>query len=221
MSNLSSNYGPQHQAIYVIPRKRSSYLRTAHLYQSRKTKTTETTLEIALQKELDAIKQVIKYHKTETTTEESLDIVLTKHDLPEEVIVEQIPSADYKTMEVNVYTKHENHQETPQQIASYLLPVQEYHDQRIDDITDTTRFLPVKNHIFEQMPEGLFGYTFIGSDKVYINQSLVGARKEETIVHESIHTPDEYETRVITSWILNKETNKYTMKGMFVHKQER
>ncbi len=221
MSLLPQNYGPQHQAVYVIHRKRLSYLKTARLHQSRKTKTTETTLEIALQKELDAIKQVIKYHKTETTTEESLDIVLAKHDLPEEVIVEQIPSADYKTMRVNVYTNSHNPQETPREIASYLLPIQDYPEQRMDDIADTTRFLPVKHHIFEHMPEGLFGYTFIGSDKVYINQSLVGARKEETIVHESIHTPDEYETRVLTSWILNKETNKYTMKGMFVHKQEK
>lgn len=220
MHILPQNYGPQQQPVYLMPKRRSSYLTSARLHQSRKTKTTETTLEIALQRELDTLTQVIKYHKTETTTEESLDIVLAKHDLPGEVIVEQIPSADYKTMQVNVYTKHP-HQQTPQQIASYTLPVQEYPEQRMDDISDTTRFLPVKHQIFEHMPEGLFGYTFIGSDKVYINQTLQGSRKEETIVHESIHTPDEYETRVLTSWILNKETNRYTMKGMFMHKREK
>ncbi|MBI3033389.1 hypothetical protein HYY69_08000 [Candidatus Woesearchaeota archaeon] len=220
MHLLPQNYGPVVQPVYAVPRKKSSYSIGARFHQSKRTQTTEITLEVALQQELDQVKQIIRYHKKQTITEESLDVVLAKHDLPEKVIIEQIPSSDYKTMEVNVYALP-SPQHKPEQIASYNLSLQEYQEQRRDDIADTTRFLPVKHRIFEQMPEGLFGYTFIGSDKVYINQSLVGGRKEETIVHESIHTPDEYETRVITSWILHKETNKYMMKGMVMHKQEK
>ena len=55
MLNLPSNYGPKHEPVYVQPKKRSSsYLAAAHVHQSKKTHTTEITLEVALQQELYA-----------------------------------------------------------------------------------------------------------------------------------------------------------------------
>jgi len=38
---------------------------------------------------------------------------------------------------------------------------------------------------------------------------LTGQTARMVDIHESIHTPDEYETRVLTSWIMEKVRGKY------------
>src|SRR3989338_7595263 len=222
-SGLPEHYGPKVQPMYLNAKKIPSYSKynsfflRKRVHKQRIEKTTE--LETTIQRELDSVRQIIKlkhYEKrTEELSEESIELILRNNNHPSEIFVEQVPDNNYTTMQVNVYTALPGAE--VKQIASYNVPVQDYPDKRSDDIEDTTRFLPVKNQIFEFMPDGLFGYTSIGSDKVYINQRLFGEKKEETIVHESIHTPDEYETRVITSWILNKETSKYQMRTMFIN----
>ena len=39
-----------------------------------------------------------------------------------------------------------------------------------------------------------------------IRDDLYGPELHEVELHEAIHTPDEYETRVITKWMLDGET---------------
>lgn len=52
--------------------------------------------------------------------------------------------------------------------------------------------------------EWLYGYTYLSSKKIALREDLQGnyAKKEETDIHESLHTNNEYETRKITEWIL-------------------
>jgi hypothetical protein len=51
---------------------------------------------------------------------------------------------------------------------------------------------------------GILGFTYLGQNKMALRDDLVGD-KEMVDVHESIHTPDEYETRILTDWILMKK----------------
>ena len=52
------------------------------------------------------------------------------------------------------------------------------------------------------LPSGLYGFTYLGWDYMAINDNLQAEQDYETQVHEAIHTPDEYETRVLTKWML-------------------
>lgn len=71
---------------------------------------------------------------------------------------------------------------------------------------DPTRTIPFQT--VQKFPksgnEGLYGWTYRNKDgAIRIRDDLTGLRKLETDIHESIHTPDEYETRVLTRWILD------------------
>ena len=50
--------------------------------------------------------------------------------------------------------------------------------------------------------EGLYGFTYRHSGKIGLREDLDPREKLDTDIHESMHTPDEYETRKITEWIM-------------------
>jgi hypothetical protein len=56
---------------------------------------------------------------------------------------------------------------------------------------------------------GILGFTYLGSGKMTRRDDLFGDMALMVDVHESIHTPDEYETRRLTDWILLRERPKY------------
>ena len=62
--------------------------------------------------------------------------------------------------------------------------------------------------------EGLYGWTTIPSDgRIHRREDLIGTwQGYVTDIHESIHTPDEYETRRLVEWVLEPlggATDKY------------
>ena len=58
--------------------------------------------------------------------------------------------------------------------------------------------------------QGLFGFTYLGDVHVWRRDDLIGSEFAKMVdVHESIHTPDEYETRILTGWIMSRAKNKY------------
>jgi hypothetical protein len=61
----------------------------------------------------------------------------------------------------------------------------------------------------ESLMGGVLGFTYLGSGKIARRADLFGDMAKMVDVHESIHTPDEYETRVLTDWILKIEPPKY------------
>ncbi len=70
---------------------------------------------------------------------------------------------------------------------------------------DITRFLPATTlQTFpRQGNERLYGWTHRQKDGIiHVREDLQGEKRIETIIHESIHTPDEYETRRLTEWIM-------------------
>lgn len=62
--------------------------------------------------------------------------------------------------------------------------------------------------------EGLYGWTYLQDTKIHLREDLIGEKKIETEIHESIHTNDERETRYLTAWIMEilfsqQENKKY------------
>ena len=61
------------------------------------------------------------------------------------------------------------------------------------------------------LPDGLFGYTWLNDVKMVINESISSYQSFKTQVHEAIHTEWEYQTRVLTEWMVSikQEVKKY------------
>ena len=72
---------------------------------------------------------------------------------------------------------------------------------------DHTNKIPDKKLEKERLPWGFYGYTYLGHNKMWLNELLdqTPALKRETDVHEAIHTNDEYETRVISRDMIKEE----------------
>ncbi|MBS3136411.1 hypothetical protein J4401_05630 [Candidatus Woesearchaeota archaeon] len=56
---------------------------------------------------------------------------------------------------------------------------------------------------------GVLGFTYLGSGKIARREDLFGSMALMVDVHESIHTTDEYETRILTDWILCIKQKRY------------
>jgi len=80
--------------------------------------------------------------------------------------------------------------------------VEEYEKNMILSKNDVTRHIPNKRIKKRKLPSGLYGYTSLGMDYMVINNNLTQEKDYETQIHEAIHTNDEYETRLLTQWIL-------------------
>ena len=74
---------------------------------------------------------------------------------------------------------------------------------------DFTNLVPPKNiHKFPpSIMGGVLGFTYLGDSFVGIRDDLNEHEAHEVEIHEAIHTPDEYETRVITKWMLDDNTH--------------
>ena len=59
------------------------------------------------------------------------------------------------------------------------------------------------------MMGSVLGFTYLGQGYMALRDDLIGKTKKMVDIHESIHTPDEYETRILTDWIMSKPRIKY------------
>ncbi len=86
-----------------------------------------------------------------------------------------------------------------------------YAEQIISQKSDFSERVPFKVlHIRpKNMMGGILGYTFLGESYMALRDDLIGSLKKEVDIHESIHTPDEYETRVLTWWMMERPKMQY------------
>ena len=96
----------------------------------------------------------------------------------------------------------------------YTKQSEDYLERFRRDREDVTNNIPWKKqeHFPRSGNEGLYGFTYRHDGKIHVREDLIDSKRTETIIHESIHTPDEYETRRLTAWIMEsflKENNKY------------
>ncbi|MEK6892315.1 MAG: hypothetical protein AABX25_03965 [Nanoarchaeota archaeon] len=94
---------------------------------------------------------------------------------------------------------------------SYKHQLSKYMKQHINSKEDMAERVPLKwvNILPESMMGSVLGFTYIGDPSMGRRADLTGHTARMVDIHESIHTPDEYETRVLTSWIMEKVRNKY------------
>jgi len=87
----------------------------------------------------------------------------------------------------------------------------ENYDERIWDAKQD--FTDKVDKVLELVPKslmgGILGYTHLFSGKMARRDDLTGDTSFMVDVHEAIHTPDEYETRILTDWMIKKERPRY------------
>ena len=118
-----------------------------------------------------------------------------------------------KDVETNDTPKNQVYMDNYQQdrlLAPYASVIGAYLDRRIEAMHDFSDRVPGKqlNTFPVSGNEGLFGYTFLGDVKIWRRDDLTGDFAKMVDIHESIHTPDEYETRILTDWIMSKQPYK-------------
>jgi len=94
---------------------------------------------------------------------------------------------------------------------TYKQQLKSYRQQHLESKEDMTNRVPLKwlNILPESLMGGVLGFTYIGDGSMGRRADLTGKTARMVDIHESIHTPDEYETRVLTSWIMEKIKSKY------------
>ncbi|MAG91977.1 hypothetical protein CMO83_04845 [Candidatus Woesearchaeota archaeon] len=94
---------------------------------------------------------------------------------------------------------------------TYRQQLGKYRQQHIASKEDMTERVPLKwvNIHPESTMGGVLGFTYLGDHSMGRRADLTGSTARMVDIHESIHTPDEYETRVLTSWIMEKARGKY------------
>ena len=106
---------------------------------------------------------------------------------------------------------YENNYEKERLSIDYKSTIGTYISRRQEALQDFSDRVPGKS--LETFPvsgnEGLYGYTFLGDIKVWRRDDLSGNFAKMVDIHECIHTPDEYETRILTDWIMSKQPVKY------------
>ncbi|MBW2975945.1 hypothetical protein KY347_00705 [Candidatus Woesearchaeota archaeon] len=106
---------------------------------------------------------------------------------------------------------YENNYEQERLSVTYKSTIGTYLNRRQEAINDFTDRVPGKHmHILpESLMGGILGFTYLGENFMARRADLTGETAKMVDIHESIHTPNEYETRVLTSWIMAKERLKY------------
>ena len=95
--------------------------------------------------------------------------------------------------------------------GAYKQQLKNYLQKHIEDKEDMSSRVPLKwlNILPETSMGGVLGFTYLGENFMARRADLTGKTARMVDIHESIHTPDEYETRVLTSWIMEKVKGKY------------
>lgn len=100
---------------------------------------------------------------------------------------------------------------TIKQKVNYKPIKADYSKQRTRQVNDTTRNIPVKQISLwpKSWMGGILGLTVLGWDWVAIRDDQHDKEFQYVDTHECIHTEDEYETRVLTDWVLSKKRDNY------------
>ena len=95
--------------------------------------------------------------------------------------------------------------------VTYRQQLKNYLKKHMEDKEDMTNRVQLKwlNILPESMMGGILGFTYLGENFMGRRADLTGKTARMVDIHESIHTPDEYETRILTSWIMEKMRPKY------------
>lgn len=152
----------------------------------------------------------IKYE--ENQTDEKLSITVKK-DGKEFYSAEITDKKDAKdrVAPYSVIINYEDKYGEERLTITYRQQLKNYLHKHIEEKEDMANRVPLKwlNILPETSMGGVLGFTYIGDNSMGRREDLTGKTARMVDIHESIHTPDEYETRCITQWIMSKERSRY------------
>ena len=152
----------------------------------------------------------IKYE--ENQAEEKLKLTI-KNDGKEVYSAETTDNKEIKDRVVpyKVTIAYEDNYAEERLMITYKQQIRHYLQKHIQDREDMTNRVPLKwlNILPETLMGGVLGFTYLGENFMGRRADLTGQTARMVDIHESIHTPDEYETRCLTRWIMSKEKSKY------------
>jgi len=166
----------------------------------------------------------IKYEENETEEKLNVKVKFDNYSLDEkslkkdkkinekEYSIEITKKKDTKRKDnYSVSLIYENNYEAERLSISYRSTIGAYLNRRQEALHNFEDRVPGK-HV-DILPAsvmgGILGFTYLGQDRMTLRDDLIGDLRRMVDIHESIHTPDEYETRVLTDWIMSKPSMKY------------
>tara|TARA_Y100000310_G_C20570602_1_gene757803 strand:- start:292 stop:1041 length:750 start_codon:yes stop_codon:yes gene_type:complete len=94
--------------------------------------------------------------------------------------------------------------------VEYSIPISLYLELREEALQDFTNAVDKSLEILPpSIMGGVLGFTYLGENYMARRSDLTGGKAYMVDVHEAIHTPDEYETRVLVSWMLSRTVSVY------------
>lgn len=160
----------------------------------------------------------VRYHSTDE--EEKIDVTITTE---EEISSETTIRRTATRKEAKQYSFSVLRRKEPQERRGYEVRLaygyargeeqasveylqKDYTQQVAEQKEDFSVRVPFK--VLHMQPRnvmgGVLGYTYLGENMMAMRDDLIGAMKNEVDIHESIHTPNEYETRVLTWWMMER-----------------
>ena len=113
---------------------------------------------------------------------------------------------EVKPYQLNIFYKNNRDEER----LDINYSIRDYPAEREEALQDFTNRADKSLHIMpKSIMGGILGFTYLGENFMARRDDLVGDTARMVDVHEAIHTPDEYETRVLTDWMLTREMPKY------------
>ena len=111
----------------------------------------------------------------------------------------------------SIKISYEDSYEEERLSINYKSAIGAYLNKRQQAMHDFSDRVPGKfvNVFPESIMGGVLGFTYLGENFMGLRADLTGSLKKMVDIHESIHTPDEYETRILTDWIMMKQRPKY------------
>jgi len=111
----------------------------------------------------------------------------------------------------SIKISYEDSYEEERLSINYKSAIGAYLNKRQQAMHDFSDRVPGKfvNVFPESVMGGVLGFTYLGENFMGLRADLAGKMKKMVDIHESIHTPDEYETRILTDWIMMKQRPKY------------
>lgn len=163
-------------------------------------------------KEEKAGKYSISINYEENGSEEKLSIKIKKGN--KEIYAAELNNEKEMKDKVAPYgisILYENNYSEERLAITYRQQLRNYMKSHIESKEDMTNMVPLKwlNIFPESMMGGILGFTYLGENFMGRRADLTGKTARMVDIHESIHTPDEYETRILTSWIMEKIRPRY------------
>jgi len=147
---------------------------------------------------------IIKYQENESEERLKVEVDDGKEKYSFEIKKDKVP--EKRPYQVNIV--YENNRAEEKLEIRYNL--RDYPSEREQSLQDFTNRMDKTLHILpKSIMGGVLGYTYLGENFMARRDDLVGDMARMVDVHEAIHTPDEYETRVLTSWMLTRQRMKY------------